>query len=524
MHVPRLRTRPRRLARGAVQAAMILLAAGGVAQARGRDVPVPEWRQGAVRYLLTRPEDKLYKSLKTEQDRRAFIRQFWRRRDPTPETPDNEFRDQFWRRVAAANDLFDDTPRDGWITDRGKIYILLGPPHDTLSEEVAKSHRGIILWTYRSTWAKEIGPNFVVAFAKDVTGEFRISTAPSVDADVFRGLDPNTPLHLLGPGAAAAAQVGSLTGIGRTDPYLSAQGMPSGLTELSLLADLGRLQQTGRLVLNEYVTSQALFGEGLSVIAAVDYYKANNETTYSAITVFIKSKSLQYEDVAGLQIPRVSVYARLEDPLTGELLYGFEREKDFVPSPDNRRAGVNDYLAFQAGAGILPRQYRVVVTVHDRVAAKVGTYRLELDVPDFRGRDLALSSITLAERMERLPGIQASDLKKPYVLGSLRVLPKPGVAYAKEQEFAFYFQVYSAKADAQTGKPLLDVRYEFLRSEENEYQPVGSPLDLPGQTQAAQGFAFSLESWEIGQYRLRVRVTDRLTGANAQREVDFLIR
>ena len=506
-----------------VCAGLTFLLTGSLA-ARGIDVPNPEWRTGPIRYLITKDEAKVFKNLKTEAERRKFIQLFWARRDGTQETPLNEFRDQFWRRVQGANDLFNSTARDGWITDRGKIYILLGPPNDIISEEVARSHRGIIMWVYRSTWAKELGPNVVIAFARDTTGEFRISTAPSTDADVFRGLAPNTPVHLLGPSGVAASQAQrSLTGIGNTDPYLVAQGMSSSLTELSLLADLGRLQQTEHLILNEFVTAQALFGE-LSVIASADHYKANNDTTYAAITVFVKSKSLQYADIGGIQAPRVSVYARLTDPTTGDLLVTFEGEKDFVPSPDNASAGVNDYLLFQAGAGIPPRTYRAKITVHDRVAEKIGTYELDLQVPDFTGRKLTLSSVTLAERLEPLARQAPSNLKTPYTFGSLKVFPKPGMAFALEQEFGFYFQAYNARLDAQTGKPLLDLRYRFFRKEGDKAELLGNPLEISGQTEASQGFSFPLQGWEIGLYRLEVQVTDRLSGQHASRTVDFLVR
>ena len=119
----------------------------------------------------------------------------------------------------------------------------------------------------------------VIAFAKDVTGEFRLSTSPTTDADVFRGLPlPNTPAYLAG----AEGMRRELTALsGGTDPLLVSQGVASGMSELSLLADLGRLQQTEHLILSEIVTAQALFGE-FPVIASSGYYKANNSTTYTS--------------------------------------------------------------------------------------------------------------------------------------------------------------------------------------------------------------------------------------------------
>ena len=517
--VPRRRS-PAPSAALAVLAALALSAAP--AAARGMDSPVPEWREGPARYLLTRHEAKIYKTLKTREERGAFIRQFWARRDPTPETVYNEFRDEFWKRVSQANGLFTFTAKDGWITDRGKLYILLGAPNDIISEEMARSHRGIILWIYRTVWAREIGPNFVVAFARDTSGEFRISTAPSTDADVFRGLAPNTPAHLMG-----AQGVGQMlgVGIGNADPYLVAQGVPTGATELSLLADLGRLQQTEHLLLNEFVSAQALFGD-LPVIASVDYYRADNGTTYTAISVSARSRSLQFRDVAGMQGPDVAVYARLLDPATGEVKHSFEGDHDFVPSPENAKAGVHDYLIFQAGAGIAPGEYKTEITFHDKVAQKIGRYTLDMEVPDFSGPDLMLSSVTLAEVLEPYSGAAPDPTrKKPFVFGNLTVVPKSGNAFAKDQAFAFYYQVYHARTDSETGHPLLDVKYLFEKTDEDrKFRPFGNPLVMPEQHQAANGFSFPLADWPIGHYRLTVQVTDRLDGGTTERSIEFLVR
>lgn len=494
----------------------------GLLCATGMDVPVPEWREGPVRYLLTKAEDRVFKKLTTRQERRLFIEQFWKRRDHEPGTLTNSFRDEFWSRVRRANGLFRDQPHEGWISDRGKIYVLLGPPHEIISDEVARSHRGIILWIYRSTWVEILGPNVVIAFAKDVTGSFRLSTSPTTDADVFKGLPlPNTPAHLAG--SEGFQRRLALQGIG-TDPLLVAQGVASGMSELSMLADLGMLQQTEHLILNELVTAQALFG-AVPIIASSAYYKADDGTTFTAVSVFLRSKSLQFRSVGGVQLPDVAVYARLEDPESGELRYSFEGDNDFVPAPDNATAGVNDYLLYQAGAGLEPGDYKVQITVHDRVAAKTGTYLIDVTVPDFYGEDLALSSITLAERLT--PRDEAPNLEKkiPYVFGRMEVIPKPGIGYAKDQDFAFYFQVYNAHKDEQTGRPLLEFRYQFLvKNDEGDYHPVGQPLELVDQTSAAQGTSFPLADWPIGSYRLEVRAEDRLSGQTVARSVDFLVR
>src|SRR5262245_50066969 len=148
------------------------------------DKPIPEWREGPVRYIITKSEDKEYKSLSTQEERAQFIEGFWQRRDETPDTPGNEFRAEFWKRVRDANRLYsDDIAKPGWRTDMGKIHILRGPPDDITRDQVPQGGRGTVVWTYRSSDQLGLGPNVVVAFARDVTGEYRLSTEPTKDSD-----------------------------------------------------------------------------------------------------------------------------------------------------------------------------------------------------------------------------------------------------------------------------------------------------------------------------------------------------
>src|SRR5262249_41626261 len=142
--------------------------AGAASEVDYQDKPIKEWREGPVRYIITRPEDKEYKSLRTEEARARFIESFWRRRDPTPESPGNEFRAEFWKRVRDANRLYSEmTSTPGWRTDMGKIHILMGPPDDMTRDIVSEGSRGTVIWTYRNVKTPGMGPNVVIAFARD---------------------------------------------------------------------------------------------------------------------------------------------------------------------------------------------------------------------------------------------------------------------------------------------------------------------------------------------------------------------
>ncbi len=102
-----------------------------------------DWLEKDVTYIITDDERKAFKKLQTDEEREAFIEEFWRRRDPDPDTEENEYREEYYERIAYANENFAFASLQGWRTDRGRIHILYGPP-----DEIRKTAAGEI-WKYR---------------------------------------------------------------------------------------------------------------------------------------------------------------------------------------------------------------------------------------------------------------------------------------------------------------------------------------------------------------------------------------
>jgi GWxTD domain-containing protein len=86
------------------------------------------WSKGPVRWLLLPEESHAYARLGSDLEAEAFIVQFWRRRDPDPDTPQNPVADRFSERVAMADQIYGEGKRRGAMTERGGALILLGPP------------------------------------------------------------------------------------------------------------------------------------------------------------------------------------------------------------------------------------------------------------------------------------------------------------------------------------------------------------------------------------------------------------
>jgi GWxTD domain-containing protein len=155
-----------------------------------RESPYDKWLKEEVVYIITDQERADFKKLQSDADRAHFIEEFWKRRDPTPGTPENEFKDEHYRRIAYANDRFRDAKLPGWKTDRGRIYILYGPPNEIDSHPsggtyVRPSEQGgaqtvtypFEQWMYR--FIEGIGNNVVLEFVdKGKTGEYRLTMDP----------------------------------------------------------------------------------------------------------------------------------------------------------------------------------------------------------------------------------------------------------------------------------------------------------------------------------------------------------
>ncbi|MDH7514152.1 MAG: GWxTD domain-containing protein [Clostridiales bacterium] len=106
---------------------LLFLSCAGLKKESGLD-PVSEDFLSRVRYIITKEESKIFRELPPSA-RPRFIEEFWERRDPTPETETNEYREAYFERIEEANRLFRGA-QPGWLQDRGRIYILFGPPNE----------------------------------------------------------------------------------------------------------------------------------------------------------------------------------------------------------------------------------------------------------------------------------------------------------------------------------------------------------------------------------------------------------
>ena len=513
----------------AVLATAALFGAASSSLRRPSDAPVPEWREGPVRYIITKSEDSEYSDLRSEEDRRAFIESFWRRRDPTPDTPGNEYRAQFWKRVRDASSLYArESAKPGWITDMGKIHVLFGPPDEIQRDEVAEGRRGIVVWIYRNSpkigeFTTLSGPNTVIAFAQDGTGDYRMTAEPSKVANVWEGLpDPQPPMGQMKfmEARREALQKAYARYIGLTDPVIRGAGGPPIETPLASTMTLGRLQQPPKeWSLKSEVSTREYFGN-LPFRARADFFMTSGERSRVVLSVAVRSRSVTYRATPTGEKPSIEVFARILDSTATDQIMSLDPGVDFFPAPENNSAALEDDLVFQARALLRSGSYIARLTIIDQVSGRSSTSDTPFTVPDFTGDSLGMSTVALARAIQPMAEVPVRDAA--FVIGRLRVIPRLGQDFRRDEDLSFYYQIYGARRDPQSQQPRLNVSYIFLAAEKDQFAEVGRTA-FEGQTTEAHGYTVPLSGWPAGEYLVRVEVTDAIDGRIVTRDVLFRI-
>ena len=460
------------------------------------DLPAPEWREGPVRYLLTQEEDQSYRRLKTDAERSEFIARFWKARDPDPSTPENEYRALFLERVEAATRLFrTESTKPGWKTDRGKIYILLGPPDELTQPALGLRTPEIITWTYRvpppGTGAS---PNSQISFVRDPSGEYRLSSG------VRTFLSESALSRAL---ALQALQMKSLPGTHEV-PGGSAASTPGGESSpMRLLAGFFRSGSGRTLVVLTVWADERLF------------------TADPAETPDGGSRApVPFDSAVARLLAAGGTDAGQAEAVGSTVLRAGEGA--LAHAPDQSRV-------FQGGCVVRPGEYVVEAVLLGSDSTTLHSLTRKLSVPDLDGGALAVGSITLAAHLERLEANPWPEYTAPFVLGRLRVVPRADNVFRQGEELAFYYQVLGSSTDPIEGLPDLDLEYTFLvdggpADSSIPLRPFGHPIHLTHDQNQVQGFSLPLADWPPGAYRLEVVVTDNLTGGSARAQIPFRVR
>lgn len=481
-----------------------------------------EWREGPVRYLLTDEESREYRGLAARSERVAFIQRFWASRDPDPLTPGNEAEEIFWQRVSVADRLFSATTTSGWRTDRGRVFILLGPPDEInnypvpgLSDldptrpydgikrgaqgDLQLGHRGAVEWIYRSLPHHQADPSQLVTFVRDETGEYILSRRLNAVFRLERPFrSPSTPSPPAAGGRAGgpdpAADVVALAN--QFDQAMRSVEDAFGFGRLSMFEKAEPPRAPGVRV------SSAQFFGVIVVRQRFDFFRGEGGTS-TLITVGIPERDASGEK----QAASLEVFGRIENVNDPSHAYQFSTLKTSADPAPRQAVADQDHRLYQVRGLLSPGDYRV--NLGARVGDRIGTVGDRVTVPAFDGENLSLAGPVLAEDVSDRPLGGGRDA---FSLGQIRLVPKLEAVYRTGADFGFYFQAYHAQPGATDGRLHLDINYLISSRQEGVFRLLGKPVNILDSPAPAHGYTFPLRGWTPGEYLLTVTVSDRVSG------------
>lgn len=496
--------------------------------------PFRKWLQEDVAYIITDEERAAFKRLQTAEEMEQFIEQFWLRRDPTPDTPENEFKEEHYRRIAYANERFA-SGIPGWKTDRGRIYITFGPPdeiesHPSGGTYVRPWEEGggttatypFEIWRYR--WIEGIGSDIIIEFVDPtLTGEYRMTMDPS-EKDALLYV-PNAGLTLLEE-MGITSKADRFT---RTDGTRLGTGdmpLPERLNQFERLRIYAALQKPPPIKFKDLeaaVTSTIKYNL-LPMKVRADYIRMTSSTVMTNITLQFANKDLEFEDVDGVSRATINIYARItsmsrrvvnvfEDVITTE-----------VPTPLLSQA-IDKQAIYQKSVPLPPGTYRLNVVAKDVVSGNMNNYEMALRVPYYEDDELSMSSLILADKIEKVPTRRIGTGQ--FVIGTSKVRPRIDDTFRRDEKMGIYLQLYNFEPDEKTRKPNGVIEYEVIRKKDNkkifEFTEEVASIEGASANQTVIEKILPLQNLEPGEYLLRLKVTDRLRNQTLTPEATFKV-
>ncbi len=477
--------------------------------------PYKQWMTVDVAYIITDEERQSFKRLTTDEEKQNFVEGFWLRRDPTPDTEENEFKEEHYRRIAYANERYA-SGIPGWKTDRGRIYITFGPPDEIESHASGGTYERPIeegggttstypfeKWRYR--YLEGIGSDINIEFVDPtMTGEYRMTMDPS---------EKDALLYVPGAGLTMMEQMGMAS---KTDRFNRTDGthlgtgnqpLPARMNQFERLEQFAKLQQAPKIKFKdlEAAISSTIRYNTLPMRVRTDFIPVTSTSIFSNITLQFERKDLQFQQKEGVSKATVNIYARISS-MARRTVNVFEDVVTVeVPSTMLQQASQGASV-YQKTVPLAPGKYRLNVVAKDITGGNMTTYETAIEVPHFDDDKLSASSVILADLIEKVP--TKSIGSGQFVIGGSKVRPRLSESFARDEKLGIYVQLYNFEQDETTKKPNGTIQYEITKNGSN--QKVFEYSEEVGGTQVTVEKLLPLKTFEPGSYTLRMKVVDKV--------------
>ena len=494
--------------------------------------PYKKWLDEEVPYIITAEERASFKKLSTDDEREQFIEAFWERRNPSPGSPENEFKEEYYRRIAYANEHYA-SGIPGWKTDRGRIYIMYGPADEIDSHPSGGTYERppeegggetstypFEQWRYR--YIDGIGTNIILEFVDPtMTGEYRLT------------IDPGEKDALLHVPNAGLTQLEAMGMSSKADRFTRTDGMTLGralggtpesmneFTRLDLYSKIFRPPEVKFKDLKAVVTSR-LSTQLLPFDVRTDYIRVTDESVLTPITIQVANRDLQFQNKDGVMHGVLDIFAQITTP-SGRYVNTIEESVVLDVPEHDFQTYVTHRSVYQKAVPLRPGLYKLSVVVKDDLNGNMGSMEQGIRVPRFGDDKLSSSSLILADLIQQIPTSQVGS--GMFVIGGTKVRPSVNRTFTRDQNLGIYMQVYNLGVDPKTHKPSGQVEYDIMKDGKSiltRTEPTGQIPNASQQVTLEK--VMPLTSLLPGRYTVQIKVTDDLKNQTMSPTEAFEVR
>lgn len=503
--------------------------------------PYKKWLDEDVRWIITDEELATFKKLTNNTERDSFIEAFWQRRDPTPDTAENEYKEEHYRRIAYANEHFA-AGIPGWKTDRGRIYIMYGKPDSIDSHPMGGPYQRpaeegggetetypFEVWRYR--YLEGIGQEIEIEFVDDCSCGAYEMTLDRSKKDALLHV-PNaglTDMEAMGMANKADRFRGGIESLGQG--FFNQNLSTKEFDRLETFAKLNRAPEVKYAELQNELVTHRIRTNPLPLDVRVDFVKLTGDTVLVPITVQIPLGALTWVNKDSVQRAVVNVYGQMRT-LTGKIVQTFGQPLHQDVPAELLEKELDTKSLYWFALPMRPGLYRLDVVAKDENGDKVGIVSKSYQVPDFSNDEkLASSSLILADQVLSVPAREIGTGN--FVIGMNRVRPKvppsdgKPASFKKSESLNLWMQVYNLGIDETTKKPAASVEYQILNTATNQ-----RVLDLTESTaqmgnvgeQVTLAKTLPLNKLDPGVYQVTIKVNDQVSKQSIAPTATFAVQ
>src|SRR2546421_9014485 len=493
-----------------------------------------QWLTEDVTYIISPDERNAFLQLDTNEEREQFIEQFWLRRSSNPDLPENDFKEEHYRRIAYANEHYA-SGIPGWKTDRGRMYIMWGPAdeveshptggtYDRPMEEGGGSTSTYPWETWRWRYLEGIGENIILEFVDPSgSGEYHMTMDPS---------EKDALLHVPGAGLSLMESMGMASKADRftrsdgTNLPTTMGGQSASMNEFSRLELYAKVNKPPEVKFKdlEAVVTSRIVRDQVHFTWRTDYLKVTNETVLVPVTVQVPNSQLSFQAKDGIHTAVLNIFGRVST-LTGRVVQTFEdsMSRDFPDSLFQQSLKLQSI--YQKAVPRRPGLSRLDLVIKDVQSGNIGVVNSRLQVPRYEDDKLEASSLILADQIEHVPAKQIGAGQ--FVLGSSKVRPRLEADFTTADKLGIYMQVYNLKSDEKTHKSSGTFQFTVKKGD----QPVpGMQFTITSEEMKQTGDQVTIErllplaTLPPGKYKLELNATDTLSKQTISRSAEFTVK